>query len=59
MDGKSFGAPVARGSGNTLTIASFAPVRARFVRITQTSVPAADSPAWSIQNLRVYEVKTR
>jgi hypothetical protein len=44
---------VARGEGSALTIASFAPVRAKFVRITQTAT-AANAPAWVIQNLRVF-----
>jgi hypothetical protein len=38
-----------------LILASFAPVRAKFVRITQTATPASDAPVWSIQNLRIYE----
>ena len=46
---------VAQGDGAALTTtAVFAPVRARFVRLTQTA--AADSaPAWIIQRLRLYE----
>ena len=55
LDGKSFGAPVAKGPGSSLTLASFAPVRAKFIRITQTAAAAPDVPAWSIQNLRIYE----
>jgi mono/diheme cytochrome c family protein len=56
-DGRSWGAPVAQGEGNgrTTTIA-FAPVRTRFVRITQTA--ALDSlPPWSIERLRLYEAR--
>jgi hypothetical protein len=53
MDGATWGQPVARGKGTgTLTDIAFAPVRARFVRITQSG--AADAP-WTIQRLRLYE----
>jgi mono/diheme cytochrome c family protein len=52
-DGTTWSDPVARGDGSALTIASFAPVRAKFVRITQTAT-AANAPAWVIQNLRVF-----
>jgi hypothetical protein len=46
---------VAQGQGapGTMTI-SFAPLSARFVKITQTA-NAADAPAWSIRLLRLYE----
>jgi mono/diheme cytochrome c family protein len=53
-DGTTWSQPVAQGSGQspTTTIA-FAPVSAKFIRITQTgSDPAA--PTWAIQRLRVY-----
>ena len=44
-----------RGKGERpRTTITFAPARAKFVRITQTE-SAADAPAWSIRNLRVYE----
>ena len=54
-DGKSWGEPVAAGKGEGLrTTITFAPARAKFVRITQTEgVPG--TPAWSIRNLRIYE----
>jgi len=53
MDGTTWGQPVARGKGiGTLTDIAFAPVRARFVRITQSGT--ADAP-WTIQRLRLYE----
>jgi mono/diheme cytochrome c family protein/glucose/arabinose dehydrogenase len=52
-DGRTWSAPVAQGQGSALTIASFAPVRATFVRITQTGT-AANAPAWVIQNLRIF-----
>jgi mono/diheme cytochrome c family protein len=54
-DGTTWGQPVVEGKGEgPRTIISFAPVRAKFVRLTQT-VSAADAPAWSIRNLRIYE----
>jgi mono/diheme cytochrome c family protein len=47
--------PVAEGSGTGVrTTITFAPTRAKFVRITQTDT-AADAPPWSIKNLRIYE----
>ena len=59
MDGKTWGAPVAegQGSGPTTTIA-FRPVRAKFVRITQTAT-VENGPAWSIQRLRLYQAPRR
>ena len=54
LDGKSWGAPVASGQGSPLTIAAFRPVRARFVRVTQTG-SGGDVPNWVIQNLRIYQ----
>jgi hypothetical protein len=55
VDGKAWSEPVATGKGEgPHTTISFAPTRARFVRITQTDA-VADAPAWSIRNLRVYE----
>jgi mono/diheme cytochrome c family protein len=55
IDGKEWSGPVAEGegAGRTTTIA-FAPVKARFVRITQTA-QTDDAPAWTIERLRVYE----
>ena len=44
-----------RGSGRS-TVISFAPVQARFVRISLTET-AENAPAWSIQALRVYGVR--
>jgi len=56
-DGKKWSKPVAQGMGDGAhTTITFAPVRAQFVRITQTD-NIADAPAWSIRNLRVYEAK--
>ena len=53
MDGTTWRPAFAgAGSGRT-TVAAFAPVQAKFVRITQTaSVDGA--PPWSIQRLRIY-----
>jgi hypothetical protein len=54
-DGTTWGKPVVEGKGaGPRTIISFAPARATFVRLTQTD-SAADAPAWSIRNLRMYE----
>lgn len=52
-DGVQWSAPVAegQGAGNTTTIA-FAPVQAKFVRITQSGQDGVAS--WTIQRLRVY-----
>jgi mono/diheme cytochrome c family protein len=55
IDGTSWGSPVATGKGEGMhTTITFEPARARFIRITQTEA-AADAPAWSIRNLRIYE----
>ncbi len=54
IDGKTWGAPVAQGAGSpATTIATFRPVQAKFVRVTQTGT-AEDAPAWSVLNFRVY-----
>jgi len=54
-DGKTWGEPIAVGKGEGLrTTITFAPARAKFVRITQTD-GTPGTPAWSIRNLRVYE----
>ena len=54
MDGKTWGAPVAQGTGSPATIiATFRPVQAKFVRVTQTG-SAENAPAWSVLNFRVY-----
>ena len=56
MDGTTWSAPVAEGEGaGPSTIITFAPTRARFIRITQTAT-AENAPSWSIQRLRLYEV---
>ena len=54
-DGATWSKPVAEGKGSgPRTSISFAPVRAKFVRLTQMA-SEADAPAWSIRNLRIYE----
>jgi mono/diheme cytochrome c family protein/glucose/arabinose dehydrogenase len=59
MDGTSWGPPVATGEGGGLmTAIAFRPVRARFVRITQTAT-AGDGAAWTIQRLRLYQAPAR
>ncbi len=56
MDGTSWSAPVAQGaaSGSFTTIA-FAPVQAKFVRITGTA-SAPDAPL-AIQRLKLFEAR--
>jgi putative membrane-bound dehydrogenase-like protein len=54
MDGTTWGRPVAQGAGTgDRTIVTFAPVRAKFVRISSTAA-AADTPL-TIQRLRLFE----
>ena len=54
-DGATWSAPVAEGEGtagvNTIV---FAPVTAKFVRITQTAT-VVDAPPWSMRLLRLYQ----
>jgi len=54
-DGNAWSQPVAQGQGTagTMTI-PFAPVSARFIKITQTA-SVSDAPPWSIRLLRLYE----
>jgi hypothetical protein len=55
MDGAKWNAPVAQGAGKgARTVIAFAPVEAKFLRITQTDA-VAGAPAWSIMNLRLFE----
>ena len=55
MDGTTWGPAVATGKGTgTSTSVTFAPVRAKFVRITQTGT-APDAPPWSVLRLRLFE----
>jgi hypothetical protein len=54
MDGKTWGTPVAEGKGSqATTVATFKPVRARFIRVTLTDKPENPVP-WSVLNFRVY-----
>ena len=58
-DGSRWGAPVAEGKGTgARTIVSFAPVSAKFIRITSAVDPAGTAPAWSITNLRLFETRS-
>ena len=55
MDGSTWSAPVAEGQGVTgTTTITFAPVTARFVRLTTT---AADAAPWAMRLLRLFESK--
>ena len=54
-DGTTWSAPIAEGRGaEGTTIITFAPVSARFVRITQTAT-VPDAPPWSMRLLRLHE----
>jgi mono/diheme cytochrome c family protein len=54
-DGTNWSKPVAEGKGEgSRTTISFAPTRAKFIRITETETPT-DPAAWSIRGLRIYE----
>jgi mono/diheme cytochrome c family protein/glucose/arabinose dehydrogenase len=54
-DGNNWSAPVAEGDGVPgTTVITFPPVRARFLRITQTA-KVTDAPAWSMRLVRVYQ----
>ncbi len=54
-DGNIWNAPVAEGQGAPgVTVITFAPVSAKFVRITQTAA-LNDAPAWSMRLLRLYQ----
>ena len=47
--------PVAEGKGSgARTVITFAPTRAKFIRITQTDT-VENAPNWAIANLRVYQ----
>jgi mono/diheme cytochrome c family protein len=56
LDGVKWGAkPAAEGKGaGTHTSITFAPVRAKFLRITQTDA-VEGAPAWAMSNVRLYE----
>jgi hypothetical protein len=56
IDGKTWSAPVAEGTGSpATTVATFRPVQARFIRVTQTASGENALP-WSVLNFRVYAV---
>ena len=56
-DGTTWGQPVAVGTGSgVVTTAAFAPVQAKFVRITQTAPAAPGLPPLAVQRLRLYEM---
>jgi hypothetical protein len=58
MDGTTWSNAVAEGQGDgTRTDVSFTPVKAKYIRITQTGTPD-DAAHWAISNLRVYEAPT-
>ena len=53
MDGTTWGPPNASGAGQTpVTVASFAPAQARFIRVTQTG--SGGPEPWTIQQILVY-----
>lgn len=53
-DGTTWSEPIAEGAGTpNVTTITFAPVAARFVRITQTAT-VADAPPWFMRMLRLY-----
>jgi mono/diheme cytochrome c family protein len=58
MDGSTWSEPVAegQGTGQSIAIVLKAPVRARFVKITQTAT-TENAPAWGIQQLQLYELR--
>jgi hypothetical protein len=58
VDGRKWGRAVAEGRGapgrNTVV---FAPVRAKFIRITQTD-EKPDAPDWSMTNVRIFQAQS-
>jgi mono/diheme cytochrome c family protein len=58
-DGSTWSPPVAEGQGAPgTTVITFAPVSAKFVRITQTAT-VSDAPPWSMRLLRLYQAPSR
>ena len=57
VDGKTWSQPMGGASSSTLTILSFAPARAKLVRIVRNAPPALPAQNWAIQTLRLYEVR--
>jgi mono/diheme cytochrome c family protein len=57
MDGNTWSAPVAEGVGVAgINVISLTPVRAKFVRITQTAT-VENAPPWSMQQIQLYELR--
>ena len=59
MDGTTWSDPIAEGQGNptaSTTVMSFAPVQARFVRMTQTAT-VQFNVAWAIQRVRIFAIQ--
>jgi glucose/arabinose dehydrogenase/mono/diheme cytochrome c family protein len=59
MDGTTWGDPIAEGQGqptNPTTVMSFAPVQAKFVRITQTQ-SVQFNVGWAIQRVRIFAIQ--
>ena len=57
MDGVAWSAPVAEGQGGPgPMVIAFAPVRTKYVRITETA-EVAGSPPWTVQLLQPYELR--
>jgi hypothetical protein len=57
LDGTTWSAPVAEGRGNgPATDIAFTPVRAKFVRSTQTAT-TENAPPWAMQQMQLYEVR--
>ena len=58
-DGATWSTPVAEGQGSgRVTVITFPPMSARFLRITQTAATAS-APPWSMERLRLYEAPAR
>jgi len=59
MDGTTWSEPIAQGQGQPTTpttVMSFAPVRAKFVRITQTA-SVQFNVGWAIQRVRIFAIE--
>ena len=57
MDGTAWSVPVAEGRGTASMAIVFAPVLAKFVRITQTA-EVENAPMWNMQLMQLYEMRT-
>jgi hypothetical protein len=54
LDGQKWGLPIASGTGTPgSTTIVFPPVRARYIRITQTAADET-APAWTVMRFQVY-----